>query len=158
VRIPVRRKEAGRNGRCLEGERVRRKPPVHIDYTRRKDPMTERWMSALALLIFATCLQPQAATASEKSQNSGKDAGLTTIEGCLQSSNGQYLLTDSTGTVHLLSGAANKLGHQVGRQVGLTGKPGIGAVDTTSAGMASSAAEQTVFEVKTVKRIADVCK
>ena len=120
--------------------------------------MTKRWMLALALLIFATCLQAQAAAASEKSQNSGKDAGLTTIQGCLQSSNSQYTLTDSEGTVHLLSGAANKLGHQVGRQVELTGKLGIRSVDTTSAGAASSAAEQTVFEVKTVKRIADVCK
>ncbi len=120
--------------------------------------MTKRCMPALALLIFVTCLQAQAATASEKSQNSGKDAGLTTIEGCLQSSNGQYLLTDSEGMAHLLSGAANKLGHQVGRKVELTGKPGIGSVDTSNAGTASSAAEQQVFEVKTVKRVADVCK
>ena len=120
--------------------------------------MTKRWMPALALLIFATCLLAQAATASEKNQNSGKDAGLTTIEGCLRSSNSQYTLTDSNGEVQLLSGADNKLGHQVGRQVELTGKPGIRTVDMTNAGTASSAAEQKVFEVKTVKRVADVCK
>ena len=120
--------------------------------------MTKTWISALAFLIFAVCLEAQTAPASEKNQNPGKDASLTTIEGCLQSSNSQYTLIDSAGESHLLSGAANKLGHQVGRQVELTGKPGIKSVDATSAGTASSAAELRVFEVKTVKRVADVCK
>ncbi len=119
--------------------------------------MTKKWMPALALLIFAACLQARAASASEKSQNSGKDAGLTTLKGCLRSSDNEYTLTDDTGTTHGLSGAANKLGKQVGHEVELTGKPGIRTVDTTNAGTASSAAEQHVFEVKTVKPIADTC-
>ena len=123
--------------------------------------MTKRWMAALALLMFAACLQAQSGYPQSdggQAPSTSKPSGLITIEGCLQSSNSQYTLTDSEGTAHLLSGAANKLGHQVGHQVELTGKPGIRSVDTTSAGTASSAAELKVFEVKTVKRVADVCK
>ena len=47
---------------------------------------------------------------------------------------GQYNLTESDGTVHQLSGAAKKLGPQVGHEVELGGKPGWRTLDTTSVG------------------------
>lgn len=123
--------------------------------------MRKAMMLTVLLLTSAAWLQAQAGYPqpdAAQAPSSSKPSGLTTIQGCLQSSNSQYTLTDSEGTALLLSGAANKLGHQVGRQVELTGKPGIKVVDTTNAGTASSAAELKVFEVKTVKRIADACK
>jgi hypothetical protein len=114
---------------------------------------------ALLLLISAVCLQAQAGyPESGTSQTSGKASDMTTIEGCLQSSMGQYTLIDKDGAVHQLSGAANKLGHQVGHQVELTGKPGIRTIDSTPQGAGSSAAEQAVLEVKSVKQIATTCK
>jgi hypothetical protein len=118
--------------------------------------MCKTLMLTLLLLIPAVWLQAESASpSSDKSQNSSDP---TTIQGCLQSSLGQYTLTDKDGTVHQLSGAANKLGHQVGHEVELTGKTGVRTVDTTSAGAGSSAAMQWVFEVKSVKLIAARCK
>lgn len=115
--------------------------------------MRKLGMLTLVLLISAVWLSAQDAT-----QTSDKNSNLTTVEGCLQNPNGHYTLTDNSGTAHQLAGAANKLGHQVGRQIEVTGKPGMRTLDSTLAGAGSSAVEQEVFEVKSVKRIADACK
>jgi hypothetical protein len=113
----------------------------------------------LVILIPAAWARAQASNPSvDPSQNSGKNSDLTTLQGCLENPNGHYTLTETNGATHQLSGAANKLGHQVNRQIEVTGKTGIKTVDSTLAGAGSSAIEQEVFEVKSVKRIADVCK
>ena len=110
----------------------------------------------LLLLISAACLQAEPASpSSDKSQSS---SDLVTIQGCLQIAMGQYDLTESDGTVHQLSGAAKKLGPQVGHELELSGKPGWRTLDTTSAGGASSVIQQPVFEVKSVKELAAECK
>jgi hypothetical protein len=110
----------------------------------------------LVLFISSICLQAQ----SVAGQAAGKAPSPNTIEGCLQSSNGQYTLTDNSGVVHQLSGAATKLGHHVGHEVELTGKPGVRTIDTTNTMGAgsSTAVEQPVFDVKSVKHIAAACK
>jgi hypothetical protein len=98
------------------------------------------------------------AHAQDAGKASGKTSDLTTMEGCLQSSNGQYTLIDDSNTSHILTGSASKLGHQVGHQVELSGKPGTRTVDSTLAGAGSSAVVQPVFEVKSVKVTAATCK
>jgi len=108
---------------------------------------------SLLLLISAVWLQAQ-----DAGQASGKTSDVTTLQGCLQNSHNTYTLTEENGTTHQLVGAANKLGHQVGRQIEVTGRPGLRMADSTLVGAASSASEQEVFEVKSVKRIADACK
>jgi len=110
-------------------------------------------IAVLAISALAVGLQAQ-----DAGQPAGKKPDLTALQGCLRTSVGHYTLTEEDGTTHLLSGAANKLGHQVGRQIEVTGKPAIRTLDNTPQGGASSAVEQEVFEVKTVKRLADVCK
>jgi hypothetical protein len=108
------------------------------------------------LLTFAVCLQ--AAMASPPSDKSQKSADFSTLQGCLKLVKGQYFLTESDGTLHMLSGAANKLGPHIGHTVTLTGKPGTRTEEVTSVGGASSANEFPVFEVKTVTHVADTCK
>jgi len=103
----------------------------------------------LVLLVSAVWLQ---------AQDAGKTSSLETIEGCLQRSEGQYSLTDNTGTIHHLTGGASKLNPHVGHEVEITGKPGVRTLDTTPQGGASSAVEQPIFEVKSVKHVADTCK
>ena len=107
------------------------------------------------LLLSAAWLQAQPANPSS---DNNKTTDLTTIEGCLQSSGGHYTLTENNGTEHRLSGYANKLGRQVGHEVQITGKPSVKTTSTTSWGAASSAAQQPVFDVKTVTHVADTCK
>lgn len=113
-------------------------------------------------LVLAACLLLAVVTWPLKSQagaNSNKDSSdLVTLTGCLQSRLGTYTLIEQDGTTHQLIGAANKLGHQVNRQIEVSGKPTIRSVDTTVPGGSSGAVEKQAFEVKTVKRIADTCQ
>ena len=110
-------------------------------------------MFALVLLISALWLQAQ-----DAGQTTGKTSGLTTIQGCLQYTNGHYRLTEDNGTTHQLQSEANKLTHHVGHEVAVTGKPALRSVDTTVQGTGSTAQEESVFKVSSVKHIADTCK
>ena len=113
----------------------------------------------LVLLISVIGLHAQAANPSpDASKTAGKVSDLPTIEGCLQESDGQYTLTEDNGTTHDLAGSTGKLKHQVGHQVEITGKPGTRSYDTTPAGGASSIIVKAIFEVKSVKQLADKCK
>ena len=106
------------------------------------------------LLISAVCLQAETSSPSPEKNS----PNLTTLQGCLEISRSQYELIETDGTLHLLSGAARKLGPNVGHEVELTGKPGTRTEDTTLAGAGSSAKEYPVFEVNSVKHISDTCK
>ncbi len=68
------------------------------------------------------------------------------------------MLTEGDGTEHQLVGAATKLGHHVGREIEVTGKPTTRTADTTVQRLASGTEERPVIEVKTVKRVADTCQ
>jgi hypothetical protein len=117
--------------------------------------MPKPLVCALALLLSAAWSQAQQ---GETGQAAGKNSKETILEGCLSSSSGQYFLIDSGGVKHQLSGYANKLKAHVGHEVEITGKPSTKTVSDTSYGAASSAEIIPVFEVKSLKHIADACK
>lgn len=119
----------------------------------RKLMMSTLMTFTLVFVISNVCLQAQ-----NQGQSSATSSDMTTVQGCLKSSMGRYTLTEEDGTLHYLVGASGKLGHQVDRQVEITGKPGTRTLDSTLVGGASSVIEQPVIEVKTVKRISDTCK
>lgn len=110
--------------------------------------MRKTLILTLAVMVFAICLQ---------AQDSGKNSNTTTITGCLSYAQQHYVLTDSSGTAHRLSGHANRLKPHVGHEVEITGKEGTHTVGLTEQGVASSAAEIPVFVVSTVKHVADTC-
>lgn len=112
-------------------------------------------MLALLLLLFVAWLQAQPASPSSDKSKSPEP---TMIQGCLQSSENKFILIESDGTAHTLSGSDKKLSHQVGHEVELTGKNESSTLDATPAGGASAVRVITVFQVKTVKQVADTCK
>ena len=114
--------------------------------------MQKTMLVTIMLLVSLLCLQAQ-----DAGQTAGKTAGLTTIQGCLQYTNGHYRLTEDNGTTHQLQSQANKLTHHVGHEVELTGQETVRTVDTTIQGAASSVKEQPVFKVSSVKHVADTC-
>lgn len=118
--------------------------------------MRKSLLLTVLLVLSAVCLQAGlAAPPSDKSQTSFES---TTLQGCLKVVLSHYILTEDDGTVHTLSGAARKLGPQVGHEIAVTGKPGTRTEDATSSGGASSVREYVVFEVKTVTPVSDTCK
>lgn len=107
--------------------------------------------AVLVLLLLSASLWAQEKPAAQTK------SGETAMEGCISYTAGQYFLTDSGGTKHELSGATNKLKEHVGRDVQITGRPSTKTVEATTYGAASSAEVLPVFEVKSVKGIADAC-
>ena len=76
------------------------------------------------------------------------------VEGCLQSSNGSYTLTDNSGATYMLQGETSMLAEHVGHEVQITGTPeGSSAQSTGTIG----GGEQTL-QVKNVKHMAKACK
>ena len=110
-------------------------------------------------LILTICLQAQPAnSASDGPQASSKGSDLPTLTGCLATAKGGYTLTEDNGQTHELSGGGSKLRAHVGQEVEIAGKPGTKTVDNTPPGGASNVMEFAVFEVKSVKKIADQCR
>ena len=99
--------------------------------------MRKTLMITVVLLICAVCLQAQNAD-----KPPARRPTWTAIEGCLQHAEGQYTLIDNTNTLHHLTGGGSKLGHHIGHEVEVTGKPGARTLDTTAQGAASSAVMQ----------------
>ena len=111
--------------------------------------MNKTLMLAVVLVIAAVGLQAQA-----MGQPGGNTPASVTITGCLQYSNGHYVLTDNSGKSYQLSGEADKLGHHVGHQVAIAGTPGVATVQSNG----SAPKEQLAFRVKTIQHLSETCK
>lgn len=111
--------------------------------------MRKTMVFTLVLLISAVWLQTQAAGQT--------GSNTSTLQGCLTFTDGHYRVTLSDGTFRQLTHEVNKLHKYVGHQVEVTGMPGVRTSDTTQQGQESTAREVPVFQVKTVKSIADTC-
>jgi hypothetical protein len=115
--------------------------------SRKGDFVRKTLMLTLVVVSFAVCAF---------AQNAGK-IDMTTIQGCLQYTKRHYVLTDSSGKEHQLSGYANKLKAHVGHEVEVTGTEGTQSHSTTVQGAASSTHEVPVFKVSSLKHVADAC-
>ena len=110
--------------------------------------MRRTLMLTLAVVSFAVC---------SFAQDAGTTSGMTTIQGCLQYTKRHYVLTDSTGTEHQLSGNTNKLKAHIGHEIEVTGTEGTQSHNTTMQGAASSTHEVPVLKVSSLKHVADTC-
>jgi hypothetical protein len=133
--------------------------------------MPKMWTLALVLLISAAWLQAQESpSGSSQSGSSQTAAGQTgsagarqaSVEGCLQGSNGNFTLTDSSGTTYQLEGNTSKLSEHVGHEVQVTGTPskssaGTGANSNSAMAPGESSGSRTLT-VEKVKHISKTCK
>src|SRR2546428_13291904 len=83
------------------------------------------WLQAQDQYPSSVSSQPSASQSSSDQMNStatGANAsGQTSVEGCLQGSNGNFILTDNSGTTYQLQGDTSKLNEHVGHEVRITG-------------------------------------
>jgi len=84
------------------------------------------------------------------------------VEGCLQGSDGNFTLTDSSGTTYQLAGDTSKLTEHVGHEVRIkgstSGASSSGAGASAGAGAGASAGGQQTLTVESVKHVAKTCK
>ncbi len=117
--------------------------------------MTQAVVLSLLLLSLNPGILTQPSGASAFAGKSDSDT--TEIQGCLQRSQGYYILVDTNNEYQRLSdnkGFKKLIGHEVK----LTGTPEIRTIDNTPPGGASSAIEQHFFRAKTVQDVAPNCQ
>lgn len=103
---------------------------------------------------------PQDQTApTDAGQMGSQTAGRTSVEGCLQNSNGNYMLTTSSGASYQLEGETTMLSKHVGHEVRITGttsEAGNSAGNSAS-NMGGGASATPMLKVEKVKHISEHC-
>ncbi len=109
---------------------------------------------------------PSAQTQSQstESQSSAAAGGMTTVEGCLSGSNGNYTLTAKDGTTYQLTGKTSKLDKHVGHEIQVKGTTSSSASSTSGTGSQTGAASSPSantssqsLDVKSFKHISGTC-
>ena|SRR5437762_3578558 len=122
--------------------------------------MARTFLLAISLLASAAWLQAQSQYPQTGSSQKGASAsGQTTIEGCLQGSDGNYTLTDKSGTTYQLQGDTSKLSAHVGHEVQITGSTTSASSATSpTTGTPAGATPQPTLTVQNMKHISKTCK
>jgi len=122
--------------------------------------MARTFLLAISLLASAAWLQAQSQYPQTGSSQKGASAsGQTTVEGCLQGSDGNYTLTDKNGTSYQLQGDTSKLSAHVGHEVQITGSTTSASSATSpTTGTPAGATPQPTLTVQNMKHISKTCK
>ena len=123
--------------------------------------MTRKWILALVLLLPAAWLQAQNESHSGSNpSDKPTSAQASTVEGCLQGSNGVFTLTDKSGMTYQIQGDTSALTEHVGHEVKITGTSQTSSSDSAQSqgAGASSASQQPVIQLQDVKHISKTCK
>jgi Protein of unknown function (DUF5818) len=107
-------------------------------------------MLAVTLLLSAAWLQAQTM------EKGSKASSQTSVEGCLQGSNGTFTVTDNSGTTYTLEGDTSKLTEHVGHEVQITGTASAASEPSSSSAPASGGSH--TLTVQKVKHISKTCK
>jgi hypothetical protein len=121
--------------------------------------MAKTFLLAICLLLSAAWLQAQSQYPQTGSTQTGASSGQTTVQGCLQGSDGNYTLTDKSGTTYQLQGDTSKLSAHVGHEVQITGSTTSASTATSpTAGTPTGATQQPMLNVQSMKHISKTCK
>lgn len=112
------------------------------------------------LLLCAIWATAQAYPSQSSSQPSSQTSnGETTVQGCLNSSDGNYTLTDSSGTAYQLTGDTSKLSEHVGHKVEIKGTTSSSSTNpgSSSANPGSGTSTKPTLNVTSMKHISKTC-
>ncbi len=122
--------------------------------------MAKTFLLAISLLASAAWLQAQSQyPQTGSSQTGASGSGQTTVQGCLQGSDGNYTLTDKSGTTYQLQGDTSKFSAHVGHEVQITGSTTSASTATSpTTGTPAGATQQPTLTVQNMKHISKTCK
>lgn len=122
--------------------------------------MAKILLLAVSVLVSAAWLQAQSQYPETGSGQTGASAsGQTTVQGCLQGSDGNYMLTDKNGTTYQLQGDTSKLSAHVGHEVQITGSTTSASSSTSpTTGTPAGATQQPTLTVQNMKHISKTCR
>jgi hypothetical protein len=99
-------------------------------------------------------------TGSSQKDSSMSETGTSanSVEGCLSGSDGNYTLTDQTGTSYKLTGDTAKLSEHIGHEVKIAGTKSSASATGASDTMGQTGGAQQAIEVTSVKHVSKTCK
>ena len=100
----------------------------------------------------------QAGSSQKDSSMSETGTSGNSVEGCLSGSDGNYTLTDQTGTSYKLTGDTAKLSEHIGHEVKITGTKSSASATGASDTMGQTGGAQQSIEVSSVKHVSKTCK
>jgi hypothetical protein len=80
-----------------------------------------------------------------------------TVQGCLSGSDGNYMLTDKSGTAYQLTGDTTKLADHVGHEIKVTGSTSAAAGTPSSGGTDTTGASKQDLQVSSFKHVSKTC-
>ncbi len=121
--------------------------------------MIRTFLLALSLLASATWIQAQSQYPQSESGQTGNAASAqTTVQGCLQGSEGNYTLMADNGTTYQLQGDTSKFGEHVGHEVRITGSTMASSAGTPTSTQTAGTQQQPTLTVQELKHISKSCK
>jgi hypothetical protein len=118
--------------------------------------MPKALMLALVFLLSGAWLTAQS-NSQTGSKDSGAASGQTTIQGCLQESNGTYTLSSDSGMMYQLQGDSAILSKHTGHEVRVTGSTS-GAGDSSNAMSPNAGASGSSGQTLTVTHLKHISK
>jgi len=115
-------------------------------------------MFTLALALLCSALWLQAQDTSTQTSPGSDTSKQTSIEGCLQRSDGNFILTDSAGITYELRGDTSMLSKHIGHLVKVTGSPSDSGTPSSTSNASSGSSQQQTLTVDKVKHISETCK
>ena len=114
---------------------------------------------ALVLLLSAVCLHGQDAPPAGNPSDHTTSAHASTVQGCLQGSNGSFTVTDKSGSAYEIQGDTSTLAKHLGHEVQITGTTSTPGSDKGEpSGGTSSATGQQIIHLQDVKHVSKTCK
>jgi hypothetical protein len=112
---------------------------------------------AIALVLPAAWLQAQGASQAESRPAGIAASGQKTVQGCLQGSDGSYMLTDKSGRTYQLRDNAKLTAH-VGHEVRITTTTPNAIATGSSLGAEATATQQPILTVEQVEHVSGTCR
>ena len=123
------------------------------------DPSTSTQSTTGSSSAGSTAADSSSAGSSQKdSSMSETGTSANSVEGCLSGSDGNYTLTDQTGTSYKLTGDTAKLSEHIGHEVKITGTKSSASATGASDTMGQTGGAQQAIEVTSVKHVSKTCK
>lgn len=117
-------------------------------------------LAVCVLLLCGSWMAAQTNSAGQhgygQGQTSANAGSQMTVEGCLSSAAGKYMLTDKHGTMYELTGDSSKLADHVGHEIKVTGTESGGSASATGSNM--GAGSEHTLEVSSFKHVSKTCK
>src|ERR1700692_4383501 len=104
---------------------------------------------------------PTATTTTSTTTDSGMSktsSGGDSVQGCLGGADGNYTLTDQSGTSYRLTGDTAKLSEHIGHEVKISGTKSTATATGESDTMGKTNGAQQAIQVTSVKHIAKTCQ